>query len=128
VDVLHTAHVGLCPHHRRRRGRLRGARHLRGTQQLVGRVLHNQLAESTAIHFHGIVTSSAVDGVPGITQDPVDPGWTFRYRFTAQSTPAVGMYDSHQDAVKQDPNELAGAFLIGDEPVRAGDRSPSSRS
>jgi len=83
-------------------------------------VLHNQLAESTAIHFHGIITPNAMDGVPGITQDPVDPGQTFVYRFTAQSTPAVGMYHSHQDAVKQVPNGLAGAFLIGDEPLPAG--------
>jgi FtsP/CotA-like multicopper oxidase with cupredoxin domain len=30
------------------------------------------------------------------------------------------MYHSHQDAVKQVPNGLAGAFLVGDEPVPAG--------
>ena len=37
-----------------------------------------------------------------------------------QSTPAVGMYHSHHDAVKQVPDGLAGAFLVGDEPVPAG--------
>src|SRR6266700_3127244 len=61
-----------------------------------------------------------MDGVPGITQPPVDPGQSFTYSWTAQSTPAVGMYHSHQDAVKQVPNGLAGAFLIGDEPLPAG--------
>ncbi|MBV8161452.1 MAG: multicopper oxidase domain-containing protein [Acidimicrobiia bacterium] len=83
-------------------------------------VLHNQLPESTAIHFHGIITPNAMDGVPGITQDVVKPGQSFTYSFTAQSTPAVGMYHSHEDAVKQVPNGLAGAFLIGDEPLPAG--------
>jgi FtsP/CotA-like multicopper oxidase with cupredoxin domain len=61
-----------------------------------------------------------MDGVPEITQAPVKPGQTFTYAFTAQSTPAVGMYHSHQDAVKQVPNGLAGAFLVGSEPVPQG--------
>ncbi len=86
----------------------------------VSVVLHNALPESTAIHFHGIITPNAMDGVPEITQPPVKPGESFTYSFIAQSTPAVGMYHSHQDAVKQVPNGLAGAFLIGEEPVPAG--------
>jgi manganese oxidase len=34
--------------------------------------------------------------------------------------PAVGMYHSHQNAVVQVPNGLAGAFLVGQEPVPQG--------
>ena len=37
-----------------------------------------------------------------------------------QETPAVGMYHSHHDAVQQVPDGLAGAFIVGDEPVPAG--------
>lgn len=83
-------------------------------------VLHNDLPESTAIHFHGLITPNSMDGVPEITQPPVKPGQTFTYQWTAQSTPAVGMYHSHQDAVKQVPDGLAGAFLVGHEPVPQG--------
>ena len=83
-------------------------------------VVHNQLPESTAVHFHGLITPNSQDGVPGITQDVIKPGQTFTYSFTAQSTPAVGMYHSHQDAAKQVPNGLAGAFLVGHEPVPTG--------
>lgn len=86
----------------------------------VAVVIKNELPESTSIHFHGIDTPNAMDGVPGITQDPVKSGQSFTYKFTAQSTPAVGMYHSHQDAVKQVPDGLAGAFLIGEVPVPAG--------
>jgi FtsP/CotA-like multicopper oxidase with cupredoxin domain len=82
-------------------------------------VLHNHLPESTVIHFHGIVVPNAMDGVPFITQDPVEPGADFTYSFTAQG-PAVGMYHSHFDATKQVADGMAGAFLIGDEPVPAG--------
>jgi FtsP/CotA-like multicopper oxidase with cupredoxin domain len=83
-------------------------------------VLHNELSESTVLHFHGIETPNALDGVPDVTQPPVKPGETFTYAFTAQATPAVGMYHSHHDAAKQVGNGLAGAFLIGAEPVPAG--------
>jgi len=83
-------------------------------------VLHNNLPESTAIHFHGITTPNADDGVTFITQPVVKPGETFTYSFTAQSTPAVGMYHSHHNAVVQLPNGLAGSFLVGHMPVPAG--------
>ncbi|HEV8627035.1 MAG TPA: multicopper oxidase domain-containing protein [Acidimicrobiia bacterium] len=82
-------------------------------------VLHNELPESTSIHFHGLMTPNSMDGVPDITQAPVKPGQSFTYEFTAKG-PAVGMYHSHQDAVKQVPNGLAGMFLIGQEPVPTG--------
>jgi FtsP/CotA-like multicopper oxidase with cupredoxin domain len=82
-------------------------------------VIKNELPESTSIHFHGLKTPNDMDGVPDITQTPVKPGTSFTYAFTAQG-PAVGMYHSHQDAVTQVPNGLAGAFLIGQEPVPAG--------
>jgi uncharacterized cupredoxin-like copper-binding protein len=82
-------------------------------------VLHNQLPESTSIHFHGLQTPNSMDGTTEVTQDPVKPGESFTYRFVAHG-PAVGMYHSHHDAVKQVPNGLAGAILVGHEPVPAG--------
>jgi uncharacterized cupredoxin-like copper-binding protein len=83
-------------------------------------ILHNQLPESTSIHFHGLTTPNAMDGVTDVTQDPVTPGSDFTYDFVAQSTPMVGMYHSHHNAVTQVPDGLAGAILIGEEPVPAG--------
>jgi FtsP/CotA-like multicopper oxidase with cupredoxin domain len=85
----------------------------------VAVVLHNQLPESTSIHFHGLITPNEMDGTTYITQEPVKSGETFTYAFVAHG-PAVGMYHSHHDAVKQVPDGLAGAFLVGDEPVPAG--------
>jgi FtsP/CotA-like multicopper oxidase with cupredoxin domain len=76
-------------------------------------VLKNELPESTVIHFHGVRVPNAMDGVDPYTQDPVKPGGTFTYEFTALET-AVGMYHSHHDAQVQVPNGMAGAFLIGD--------------
>src|SRR5262249_43263656 len=83
-------------------------------------VLHNHLPESTSIHFHGLITPNAMDGTTDVTQDPVKPGADFTYEWTVQSTPAVGMYHSHHDAVKQVPDGLAGTILVGEMPVPAG--------
>jgi manganese oxidase len=78
-------------------------------------VVHNELPESTAVHFHGIRLPNSQDGVPDMTQEPIKPHATYTYRFTATRA-AVGMYHSHHDAVTQVPNGLAGAFLIGEMP------------
>lgn len=82
-------------------------------------VLTNRLPESTSIHFHGVRLPNDQDGVPDITQAPIKPGQTYVYQFTT-TEPAVGMYHSHQDAVRQVPDGLAGAFLVGEMPLPAG--------
>jgi len=83
-------------------------------------VLHNEMPQSTSIHFHGLITPNSMDGTTYVTQDPVKTGQTFTYEWTVQDTPAVGMYHSHHNAVEQVPDGLAGAFIVGDEPVPAG--------
>jgi uncharacterized cupredoxin-like copper-binding protein len=82
-------------------------------------VIKNELPESTAIHFHGLMTPNSMDGVPDITQPPIKPGTSFTYEFVAKG-PAVGMYHSHHNAQVQVPNGLAGAFLVGQIPLPAG--------
>jgi manganese oxidase len=82
-------------------------------------ILRNELPESTAIHFHGLVTPNAMDGVPDITQPPVAPGETFVYEFTLRG-PAVGMYHSHHHAQIQVPGGMAGTFLVGQVPLPDG--------
>lgn len=82
-------------------------------------VLTNDLPESTAIHFHGIQgIPNSMDGVPGVTQDPIEPGQTYTYNFTPTAV-GVGMYHSHDDTLKQLTDGLMGAFLVGNEPVPA---------
>ncbi|MEO5975318.1 MAG: multicopper oxidase domain-containing protein [Ilumatobacteraceae bacterium] len=76
-------------------------------------VLKNELPESTTIHFHGVRVPNAMDGVDPFTQEPIHPGDSFTYEFSALE-PSVGMYHSHHNAQVQVPNGLAGALLIGD--------------
>jgi plastocyanin len=82
-------------------------------------VVKNELPQSTALHMHGIDVPNAMDGVPYINQDPITPGKSFAYEFTATTT-AVGMYHSHDYALGQVPDGMVGALIIGDEPIPPG--------
>lgn len=52
----------------------------------------NKLPASTSVHWHGIALRNASDGVPGVTQQPIDPGTRFTYEFVA---PDPGTYFFH---------------------------------
>ena len=56
--------------------------------------LENQLPEGTTIHWHGLPVPNAMDGVPGLTQEPVAPGETFTYDFVADPAGSY-LYHSH---------------------------------
>jgi manganese oxidase len=74
-------------------------------------VVKNELAESTAVHFHGVELPNDQDGVPFITQKPIKPGETFTYEFTAPN-PGSHMYHSHHNSATQVGLGLLGAFII----------------
>jgi manganese oxidase len=71
----------------------------------------NNLDESTGIHFHGQRLPNNMDGVPHITQDPIQPGDSFTYEFTAR-TVGSHMYHSHHNATDQVGRGLLGAFIV----------------
>jgi FtsP/CotA-like multicopper oxidase with cupredoxin domain len=79
-------------------------------------VLHNLLEESTSVHLHGVTLPNAMDGVPFITQPPVQPSHSFTYEFTVVDEPGTHMYHSHHNATVQVGKGLLGAFIV--EPER----------
>jgi FtsP/CotA-like multicopper oxidase with cupredoxin domain len=74
-------------------------------------ILHNQLLESSAIHFHGQSIPNAMDGVPFITQPPVKPGESFTYEFVTKPA-GSHMYHSHHNSAMQVGMGLLGAFIV----------------
>ena len=44
-------------------------------------VVHNQLKVNTSLHWHGVFLPNKEDGVPYLTQMPIQPGETYTYRF-----------------------------------------------
>jgi len=77
----------------------------------VRAIFKNNLDESTGIHFHGQALPNAMDGVPHVTQDPIKPGESFTYEFTAGPS-GSHMYHSHHNATDQVGRGLLGAFIV----------------
>jgi FtsP/CotA-like multicopper oxidase with cupredoxin domain len=72
----------------------------------------NALDEPTSIHWHGLHVPNDQDGVSGVTQDPIAPGETYTYRFTA---PHAGtfMYHAHgPNSREQIDRGLYAPFII----------------
>ena len=77
----------------------------------------NRLPVETSVHWHGIDVPNAMDGVPGVTQEPIQPGDSFTYEFTARPAgdPDGGgtfLYHTHSDEDRQMPMGLYGTFII----------------
>jgi FtsP/CotA-like multicopper oxidase with cupredoxin domain len=71
----------------------------------------NALAEPTTVHWHGVRVPNAMDGVPGLTQEPIPPGGSFVYEFEAPDA-GTYWYHSHQSSLEQVGRGLAGAFIV----------------
>ena len=89
--------------------------------QRVRVVVENDLPDDTTVHWHGVDVPNAMDGVPGVTQEPIRPGASFTYEFDAVpagrgSAGGTFLYHSHVDEDRQFGLGLSGAFVI--EPKR----------
>ncbi|WP_374383434.1 multicopper oxidase family protein [Dongia sp.] len=77
--------------------------------------LANRLKEHTTIHWHGIRVPNAMDGVPYLTQPPVQPGEEFTYRFQPPDT-GTFFFHPHCNTIEQLGHGLAGVLIVeGDE-------------
>ncbi len=74
----------------------------------------NELAEGSAIHWHGLRIDNAMDGVVGMTQESVLPGETFHYEFTVPDA-GTYWYHAHQRSSEQVGRGLYGVLVV-DEP------------
>jgi FtsP/CotA-like multicopper oxidase with cupredoxin domain len=73
--------------------------------------LKNELPKPVTIHWHGFPVPNSQDGIPGVTQNAVQPGKTYTYQFVA-SVPGTYWYHSHQDSVNQLDKGLYGALIV----------------
>ena len=71
----------------------------------------NNLKESSAVHWHGLLVPNAMDGVPYVTQEPIKPGATYTYEFTIRNA-GSHMYHSHHNSADQVNRGLLGAFIV----------------
>jgi CopA family copper-resistance protein len=74
-------------------------------------VIHvtNQLAETSSIHWHGLIVPPDMDGVPGVSFDGIRPGETFTYRYRLRQS---GTYWYHSHSGNQEQAGLYGPMII----------------
>ncbi|KAJ5831983.1 Multicopper oxidase type 2 [Penicillium riverlandense] len=73
--------------------------------------VHNNMPFNTTMHFHGIEQHNTPwsDGVPGLTQTPIQPGQSWTYKWTATQ---YGTYWYHSHARSQIMDGLYGPISI----------------
>jgi len=73
----------------------------------------NALDQPTTVHFHGVRMPNAMDGVPYVTQKPVEPGGKFVYAF---DLPDAGTfwYHPHVNGTEQIGRGLAGVLVVAE--------------
>ena len=73
----------------------------------------NDLPQSSTIHWHGLRVPIEMDGVPGYSQDPVEPGGSFTYDFIVPDA-GIYWYHPHVMSAGQVGFGLYGALLVED--------------
>ena len=73
----------------------------------------NELDEPTTIHWHGVRVPIEMDGVPGISQEPVKKGESFTYDFVVPDA-SLYWYHPHVMSAAQVGYGLYGALLVED--------------
>ena len=71
----------------------------------------NQLKVPTSIHWHGLILPNPMDGVPFLTQNPIEPGESQRYDFPLQQS---GTYWMHSHYALQEQYLTSAPLIIGD--------------
>lgn len=76
-------------------------------------VFLNQLPQPTTVHWHGMAVTNDMDGVPDVTQPPVQPGGKFVYRFTVTAQMlGTHHYHSHVNDDFQVDSGLDGPVIV----------------
>ena len=71
----------------------------------------NSIDLPTSVHWHGVRLDNRFDGVPGVTQDPVEPGESFVYRVYFRDAGLYWYHPHHREDVQQDLG-LYGNMLV----------------
>lgn len=72
-------------------------------------VVHNELNEQTSLHWHGLFLPNKEDGVPYLTQMPIEPHTVYTYRFPIIQN---GTHWYHSHSGLQEQIGMYGSFIM----------------
>jgi len=73
----------------------------------------NKLDEASVVHWHGLRIANAMDGVPYLTQHPIEAGQSFRYEFTPPDA-GTFWYHPHCNTLEQMARGMTGVMIVED--------------
>jgi FtsP/CotA-like multicopper oxidase with cupredoxin domain len=87
-----------------------------GVTQLIR--VTNHLQVPTTVHWHGLRVANAMDGVSGLTQEPIAAGASFDYEIMSPDA-GTFWFHSHHNTIEQLARGLYGALVVtgNDEPL-----------
>jgi len=74
--------------------------------------VHNGLKTSASVHWHGLLLPNGQDGVPGVTNSPIEPDTSHIFEFPLHQS---GTYWYHSHTGLQEQRGLYGAIVIEEE-------------
>jgi len=75
---------------------------------------HNRLPQPSTVHWHGVRVPNGMDGVPHLTQPPVEPGGSFLYEFVPKDA-GTFWFHPHVRSSEQVERGLYGVLIVEDE-------------
>lgn len=73
----------------------------------------NELPQETTLHWHGVRVPNAMDGVPGVTQEPIKSGESFVYEFIPKDA-GTFWFHPHVRTSEQLGRGLYGTLVVKD--------------
>jgi FtsP/CotA-like multicopper oxidase with cupredoxin domain len=89
--------------------------------ELLRVLVENGLPQETTVHWHGIRLPHAMDGVPDLTQPPIQPDAQFRYEFRLPDA-GTFWYHPHVRSSEQQGRGLYGVLIVEEPEPPAVDR------
>ncbi len=84
----------------------------------------NRIDLPTSVHWHGVRVENRYDGVPGVTQEPVQPGGRFIYRVRFKDAGIYWYHPHHREDIQQDLGLYGNMFV---RPAAADYYGPANR-
>ena len=84
-------------------------------------VVANRLPQATTVHWHGLRVPNRMDGVPHVTQPPIEPGAQFVYEFPLPDA-GTYWYHPHLASYEQVARGLYGVLVVEEREPIAVDR------
>ncbi len=83
--------------------------------------VENQLPQPTTVHWHGLRVPIGMDGVPHLSQAPINPGESFNYEFVLEDA-GTFWYHPHFLSSEQVGRGLHGVLIVDEEEPISVDR------